>query len=152
MVNDYNKYILGVYKMDQSVSYYSFLHKSLKWWKKVFFWLIEFSVVNQDHAKKNGDSQIKHLAFCRRIIADFSEELHMTPGPQRGPRLPSVSRFQPAQHFPSKGRKRRDCVVCCDRKAKWHLTSFYCPSCSCEPALCPDECFMAYRTQQHIHS
>ena len=36
VVADYNQYMLGIDRIDQLVSSYSFLHKSMKWWK-VFF-------------------------------------------------------------------------------------------------------------------
>ena len=36
MIVDYNKHMLGVNKLDQMMSYYSFLHKNIKWWRKVF--------------------------------------------------------------------------------------------------------------------
>ena len=38
--------MLGVDKLDQFARYYSFLHKSVKWWRKVFFWMLEVTVVN----------------------------------------------------------------------------------------------------------
>ncbi len=37
VVHDYNQHMLGVDKLDQLASYYSFLHKSVKWWRRVFF-------------------------------------------------------------------------------------------------------------------
>ena len=37
--------MLGVDKLDQLMSYYCFLHKSVKWWHKVF-WILEVAVVN----------------------------------------------------------------------------------------------------------
>lgn len=41
-----NKFMLGVDKLDQLMSYYSFLHKSVKWWRKIFFWCLEVVVIN----------------------------------------------------------------------------------------------------------
>ena len=46
MIVDYNTYMLGVDKLDQMMSYYSFLHKTVKWWRKVFFWILEVATVN----------------------------------------------------------------------------------------------------------
>ncbi len=34
---DYNQHMFGVDKLDQLVSYYSFLHKSVKWWRRFSF-------------------------------------------------------------------------------------------------------------------
>ena len=46
VIADYNTYMLGVDKMDQLVSYYSFTHKSVKWWRKVFsgYWRLPQSI------------------------------------------------------------------------------------------------------------
>ena len=46
VVEDYNQHMSGVDKLDQMMAYYSFLHKSVKWWRKVFFWVLEAAVVN----------------------------------------------------------------------------------------------------------
>ena len=46
VVVDYNNHMLGVDKLDQLASYCSFLHKSVKWWRKVFFWCVEVAVIN----------------------------------------------------------------------------------------------------------
>ena len=34
----YSQYMLGVDKLDQLTSYYSVLHKSVKWWRKIFLY------------------------------------------------------------------------------------------------------------------
>ena len=46
MIDEYNHYMGGVDKLDQLISTYSFTKKSKKWWKKVFFRLLEISVIN----------------------------------------------------------------------------------------------------------
>ena len=45
-VHDNNQHIRGVDRMDQMVAYYSFGRKSIKWWRKVFFWMVEVMVNN----------------------------------------------------------------------------------------------------------
>ena len=39
VIHQYNRYMLGVDKLDQMMCYYSFIHKSVKWWRKVFIWI-----------------------------------------------------------------------------------------------------------------
>ena len=77
---DYNQYMLGVDKMDQLVSYYSFLHKSVKWWKKVFFWIVEVVVVNfyiiyKEQTSANRKQPITHVAYRPTLIETLSEAL-----------------------------------------------------------------------------
>ena len=72
VVMDYNQFMLGVDKLDQLVSYYSFTHRSLKWWKKVFFWFLEFAVVNSyiiymKKCSKNKVQAMAHLTYLRSL-------------------------------------------------------------------------------------
>ena len=46
VVHTYNQHMNGVDIADQHSVYYSFLQKTVKWWRKLFFWLIETSVIN----------------------------------------------------------------------------------------------------------
>ena len=46
VINAYNQNMNGVDVADQLDVYYSFQRKTLKWWRKVFFWLLEVAVVN----------------------------------------------------------------------------------------------------------
>ena len=46
MIDEYNHYMGGVDKLDQLISTNSFIKKSKKWWKNVFFCLLEISVIN----------------------------------------------------------------------------------------------------------
>ena len=63
-VADYNQYMLGVDKMDQFVSYYSFLHKSVKWWRKVFFWTQEVAAVNCYILYRQGEGKRMSSTSC----------------------------------------------------------------------------------------
>jgi len=46
MIDQYNMYMGGVDKADQLLSYYSFSHHTVKWWRCVFFHLVDNAVVN----------------------------------------------------------------------------------------------------------
>ena len=94
VVVDYNEYMLGVDKLDELASYYSFLHKSVKWWRKVFFRCVEVAVINayivyKEQAQSIDVRPMCHLAFQRQLIEHLSEPLRSTapPGPRRGPRV-----------------------------------------------------------------
>ena len=79
VVHEYNHYMLGVDKFDQLMAYYSLLHKSIKWWRKLFFWMLEVVVVNayiiyQDSNKRSTHG-MTHLQFQRDIIQCLVEPL-----------------------------------------------------------------------------
>ena len=46
IVDEYNMSMNGVDKADQYTVYYAFVRKSRKWWRKLFFWLLEVTLVN----------------------------------------------------------------------------------------------------------
>ena len=43
---DYSKHNTGVDRSDQMLAYYSLERKTIKWWKKLFFYLFHLVVVN----------------------------------------------------------------------------------------------------------
>ena len=72
--------MLGVDKLDQLTTYYSFLHKSVKWWRKVFFWALEVSVVNayiiyRELVISRSERPMTHVAFRRVLIKSLSAPL-----------------------------------------------------------------------------
>lgn len=47
VVHDYNESMNGCDKLDQMISYYNnFDRKTVKWWKRLFMWIIEISQIN----------------------------------------------------------------------------------------------------------
>ena len=159
MIQDYNLNMLGVDKLDQLMSYYSFLHKSVKWWRKVFFWILEVAVINayiiyRELALKRGERPMSHIAFRRRLVDSLSEPIlrSAVPRSRSGTRATqNMERLRPVQHFLQKRRKRRDCVVCSEREegGTRHLTQYVCGTCTENPSLCPADCFNAYHTQKN---
>ena len=74
VVAEYNKYMLGVDKLDQLASYYNFKHKSVKWWRKVFFWLVEVAIVNSCHLQ-GGNAKQKRKANYTSSIPTFASSI-----------------------------------------------------------------------------
>jgi hypothetical protein len=46
VVEQYNKYMGGVDRSNQLLSYYGFSHRTVKWWKRAAFHLIDMAIVN----------------------------------------------------------------------------------------------------------
>ena len=72
VIDDYNQHMVGVDKLDQFASYYSFLHKSVKWWRKIF-WMLEVAVINSYIIYKKlvtsrGRRPMTHKAFRQALI------------------------------------------------------------------------------------
>ena len=157
VVHDYNTHMMGVDRLDQLTSYYCFLRKSVKWWRKVFFWLTEVAVVNSYILYKNtphqaGHTTIPHLEFRRQLIVALCSPLCSIPRPRSGRRNQdqSLERLRPGNHFIARGRKRKDCRVCSKRREGQtrRLTPYFCSTCSDNPPLCPGDCFQRYHTRR----
>ena len=155
VVNAYNHNMNGVNVADQFTVFYSFVRRTRKWWRKLFFYLLEVTVVNSFLLYRQTVHQPKnHLAYRRMIVEQaatiFIQQAPPRPGPGAPRRQPTNSvpqRLDKKQHFIGKSLKDRDCVVCsCREKNKRHRTIYYCNTCTNHPYLCPDVCFTRYHT------
>jgi hypothetical protein len=68
-VLDYNKYKTGVDRSDQMLSYYSFVRKSIKWWKKLFFHLFDQVMVNPHILHKKSSKKKMSLEMFYEKVA-----------------------------------------------------------------------------------
>ena len=69
VVDSYNHHMNGVDIADQYAVYYSFARKTVKWWRKVAFWLLETAMVNSYVLyKESTRTPMSHVAFRRSVI------------------------------------------------------------------------------------
>lgn len=157
VVDEYNHSMNGVDKADQYTVYYSFIRRSHKWWRKLFFWLFEVTLVNSFILYQTTVSNpLTHFKY-RQSIVDSLVSCHLataSPRPRIGRRRKHqvVDSEDPERfnlhlgHFPKRG-TQRECVVCSDTKhGTRKRTSFFCKGCPSSPSLCPDTCFEIYHT------
>ena len=129
LVVTYDKYMGGVDRSDQMVSYATFNSRTLKWWKRVFFHVVSLAVLNSYSVYKTvcqDRAPMLHRSFRKKLVQDLvqSGSMQNVPGMSvRSPGRPSTAseplqRLQ-GQHFPEKiigaGKKKnvtRSCVVC----------------------------------------
>ena len=74
VVDKYNQYMLGVDRLDQRMSYYQFNRKSVRWWRQVFFWVLEVMIVNAFIlylAHTDARRKLTHKEFRREIVLAF---------------------------------------------------------------------------------
>ena len=69
------KYMGGVDMADQLLSYYSFAHRTVKWWRRAFFYLIDMAVVNSyvlyTMKNKNRRQRLTHEKFILTLVTDL---------------------------------------------------------------------------------
>ncbi|TBU20030.1 transposase IS4 [Hamiltosporidium tvaerminnensis] len=78
IIVNYNKYMGGVDRIGSYAKSYCFLRKSLKWWRKLFFWGLEASSVNAYLLYKivktrQNKRPINHLKFIREIVDGLTQ-------------------------------------------------------------------------------
>lgn len=164
-VVQYDRYMGGVDRADQMISYHQVLG-SVKWWKKVFFYTISVAVVNAYIIYKEVTTT-RPLLLQRIFRRDLIKELVTSAGmpTYRAAGRPSaqvLDRLQ-GRHFPTKisgnGNGKaypKSCIVCSKaerdnqpgqkRKHAGHTTSYSCKQCGV--ALCIVPCFELFHTKQ----
>lgn len=123
-VKRYNKYMNGVDKSDQHLSNYNILRKCVRWWKTLFFHLVDIAVVNgfilfQDHRAKNPDNdflrrpkQYRLLNFRESVIRQLADlDEYGNPPIYKPFQDPNPSKFA-TDHLPKFTEDKRNCKVC----------------------------------------
>ena len=161
---DYCRFMGGVDLSDQIHQYYTCLRKTAKWYKKLFFHLVNLCVINAYllYRKFSEDEKkLEHYEFRRSLCEALILEAPNAPKPSAsaGRRLTGerphrlTERHFPESIPPKPGMKRqrpcRDCVACNPSKKnrqgfKRKQTSYWCPD--CKKPLCMPDCFRVYHT------
>lgn len=70
VIANYMKNMGGVDTADQYCGTYCFLRRTLKWWRKLFFWGLEVSIINAyvlyvESCKNSSSNPMSHIKFRR---------------------------------------------------------------------------------------
>ena len=162
-VTQYNEFMNGVDRLDQNLSYYPTIRKTLKWPRKYVLYLFQVAIFNASviYRAKNPRKKMTLLAFIQGVIRAWvsktSEEGEDEPRRhqrrmQNDPlhRLDGDMRRHVEEHIPPTGKKGRKasrrCQVCSQR-GKRSETVFWCKA--CKVPLHHGECFHAFHTKQN---
>ena len=137
---------------DQLLMYYGFPHRSVKWWKRVFFHLLDLSIVNSYILFKTATgSKMTLLEFRSSVATNLIDGLecprkrHVASAPELPLRLTERASPEP---IPDKGRV--DCKVCSDRRVgQRHQMGYRCKL--CHTVLCLYPCFERYHTLKNYN-
>ena len=143
----------GVDRSDQRASPNQCVRKCVKWYKKLFFYVLDMCIVNCYllHVEVTG-ARLTLLDFRLKLVAALLESSALPAYRRRGhPRsLDSPARLL-RRRFPSylpateaKERPQRRCIVC-SSKGNRKDTRYQCETCSV--SLCIVPCFEDYHTK-----
>ena len=152
-IESYSRNMGGVDRADKGLSHYLFSHRSMKWWKKVFFYLLELSFCNsliiwRQLRGVRVNAEKYRLAIAHGLLQGYEPSTSSRPG--RRSQNPPPERLIGGSHYltlcKQAGGKHSypDCEVCSDRKHKRHQTHYKCRQCAVP--LCPYPCFERYHT------
>ncbi|CAK9829606.1 PiggyBac transposable element-derived protein 4 [Anthophora retusa] len=150
---DYTKKMRAVDRADQYAASYCFLRKSLKWWRKLFFWGMEMCVINsyimyKTIRESNNEKPLNHLNFVKCLVDELVGTFRQGTPSEAQPSTSFVdNRLDNKLHILRSGTKK-DCAVCSDRKTpgKRRETRTYCNTCIRKPGLHIGDCFEKYHT------
>ena len=153
VVEQYNQFMGGVDRSDQLLSYYGFADRTVKWWRREVFYLLDMAVVNAYvlHTHKQ-ETQFRIELALLETSTDVSEDMPVTHG--RLPRpLPPPSQdslngtsqtTSPAHHLEI-GDKQSVCICSKKRGHKRKTTTYMCQQCRLPMCIIP--CFELYHTK-----
>ena len=150
-IDEYNSYMGGVDMAAQLLQYYGCKIIYKKWWKCVFFHMLDVTLVNAYilYYKTAVGKPMSHLDFlisvARGLVTAGEAEIPDSASSVLG----CPMRLMGHNHFPEPAGGMPDCVVCSNRHSgKRKRTSYRC--CSCKVALCVHPCFGKYHTLKTI--
>ena len=134
-ITEYNKYMGGVDKGDQLLSYYGFPHRTVKWWKRAFFFLFDAAIVNSYimYSQQANGQKLSHELFRIKLakellqlaseLSSSSDSSDSSHGPSHHPQQPPAhltERHFLGQFEKSQGGRQiqRCCVVCSNKKGR----------------------------------
>ena len=153
-MTDYNQFMSGVDIADQLMVYYACGHKSMKWYKRVFWRLIDHAILNAYILfKAVTGSNLSQKKFRIDLAYALTAALSATRmGRGRSPSDTGLSRLQ-GKHFgyTEADKERKRCVVCAYKRIGPHSstrkdakTKIFCWK--CQVHVCHGTCFERYHT------
>lgn len=164
VIGNYNQYMNAVDRSDQILGTNNVHRKSCRWWKTVFYHLIDIAIVNgfilfQEHRRKFPDEPALRRPAAYSLV-HFREEVvrGLCDFPEKGsPVTQAASQPAPSpsfvtEHIPAFGEERKHCVVCWQKEKKQLRVQSYCkaPQCNRYMHISSDKnCFEIYHSPDY---
>ncbi len=154
----YNKYMGGVDRGDQLRGYYRCQIKTRKFYKYIFFFLVDVAITNSFvlYRMRTGDRSVKNIKDFRLNLA--SSLIGSYSNRKRRGRVSRSIQPLPMLHFPCRVpdeekpiSKRGRCTYCMKTKKKRTDTTWYCNECEvwlCHTGIADTDCFLSWHMTQ----
>ncbi|XP_039659942.1 piggyBac transposable element-derived protein 4-like [Perca fluviatilis] len=151
-IRDYNKHMGGVDMSDQLIQYYSVHHKSMRWYRTLFFHFLDIAATNsyllhKELCREKQEEPMSHRDFLQELTAQLCGVTVKTPPAQtRSSHVPvAIAKILDVSRKASYG--RRPCVNCRQTRKAKQATPWKCKE--CDVALCvisDRNCFEAWHS------
>jgi hypothetical protein len=145
-VDRYNSYMNAVDRSDQILSKNNLLRKCLRWWKVLFFHMIDISIINsyilfEIHRKANpGINELKRpkkysvLEFREELVRDLTGFVQYGNPPlyDKLPKEPSKADTFHTDHMVEFDKVRRSCKLCYKKFKTENKVHSFCSAPQCE--------------------
>ena len=170
-ISNYNKYMNAVDRSDQILATNNVLRKCMRWWKTLFFHLIDIAVVNsfilfREHQANNPDDEALHRSKDYSL-SSFREEIvrQLCDFPEYE-EAPSSTKLKPSHpledfetlHIPEyvHSDDRRRCVVCYKQGRGELKVQSYCSAPQCKGKFMhtsrDKNCFRVFHSREYQSS
>lgn len=153
VILEYNKYMKGVDRKDQMLSYYPCYNKSTRWYKKILIHVMQVMLLNafmmfNVHQRQCHNKTLSFYDFRLDVIRKLLKVNEHTDRPtsSRKIRTSDGGDIHVPEALPKNDNgktKRKDCRYCLESCQIRKATLFYCPLCPKKPGLCL-KCFRSY--------
>ena len=160
LLPDYQAYMRGIDRGDQLMGYYNVGRRSKKWWKRVFAYLLEVSILNAYVLQKfkKGETEKDFLSFRLALATQLVGTYRRShSGRPRSLEHKQQLRLDTTRsHLPECVASKRDCVVCSkmrnklgiSRKEYRHESCIKCIVCDVHLCLNRERnCYKIYHTE-----
>ncbi|PNF22859.1 hypothetical protein B7P43_G16576, partial [Cryptotermes secundus] len=152
VVADYNKHMCYVDKVDRMANIYGICRRTWKWTNKLFFHLLDLTILNSHILLKSCGANWTHRDFRLALVRNMLELAGRGPSRPQRPRgrTPAV-RSEPSrigevttQHWPTSSISNLSCRVCSSRGKRRGVRT----NCQkCDIGLCISGCFREFHTK-----
>ena len=146
LLEQYSKYARGIDKNNQLTSFYFANKKSIKWYKKVFIYLLDACITNSFILyKKVEGNKIGLLDFKINIIYSLKGQNRKI---IKNPIYVEPKRRLIGKHYLEEAEERKDCILCSNRKFQGRkLTKYRCRYCNVHLCI---ECFSIFHDNRNL--
>lgn len=150
-VIEYNKFMGGVDLSDQLIQYYTTQHKTLKWYRKLFYHFLDIAATNSYILYKHlgQDRRLTHKDFMEELVAELCGVKDETPVKATSGLHFAVPGVEVAEKRMKATAGRKYCAYCTLQGERRSKTPWKCQDCNVYLCIQPDRnCFKNWHLRQ----